>query len=127
MGEGVVVEHRLRLPVRVRDDVAHRSQRRSLHLDFPVREQGHQLGLVSRLAEPGKAAEVALELAERIARNAPLAVAASKQIMRQTRGLNEEEAWALQGPYAGKVFTSEDAREGPRAFAEKREPKWTGR
>jgi enoyl-CoA hydratase len=113
-----------RLPARVPYGVA---MEMALTSDPITAEQGHQLGLVSRLAEPGKAAEVALELAERIARNAPLAVAASKQIMRQTRGLNEEEAWALQGPYAGKVFTSEDAREGPRAFAEKREPKWTGR
>jgi enoyl-CoA hydratase len=54
-------------------------------------------------------------------------VAASKQIIRQTRGLTEEESWALQGPHLGKVFRSEDAKEGPRAFAEKREPKWTGR
>ena len=42
-------------------------------------------------------------------------------------GLTEEEGWAVQGPFSGKVFTSEDAREGPRAFAEKREPKWQGR
>ena len=90
-------------------------------------EQAHEAGLVARLAEPGKALDVALELAERIAKNAPLAVAASKQIMRQTRGLTEEESWAAQGPFAGKVFTSEDAKEGPRAFAEKREPNWSGR
>jgi enoyl-CoA hydratase/carnithine racemase len=70
---------------------------------------------------------VALELAERIARNAPLAVAASKQIIRASRGVTEEDAWKLQGPQLGKVFTSADAKEGPRAFAEKREPKWTGR
>jgi enoyl-CoA hydratase len=113
-----------RLPERVPYGVA---MEMALTSDPITAERGHELGLVARLAEPGKAAEVALELAERIARNAPLAVAASKQIVRQTRGLSEDDAWALQGPLVAKVFTSEDAREGPRAFAEKRAPKWTGR
>ncbi len=68
-----------------------------------------------------------LPVAERIAQHAPLAVAASKQIVRQTRGLTEEDAWTLQSPHAAKVFTSQDAKEGPRAFAEKRPPHWTGK
>jgi enoyl-CoA hydratase len=113
-----------RLPARVPYGVA---MEMALTSDPITAEQAHELGLVSRLAETGKAADVALELAERIARNAPLAVVASKQIMRQSRGLTEEDAWAMQGPFAGRVFASEDAKEGPRAFAEKREPKWTGR
>jgi enoyl-CoA hydratase len=113
-----------RLPNRIPYGVA---MEMALTSDPITAEEGRELGLVTRLAEPGKAAEVALELAERIAKNAPLAVAASKQIIRQTRGLTEEESWALQGPILGKVFTSEDAKEGPRAFAEKREPRWTGR
>jgi enoyl-CoA hydratase len=113
-----------RLPARVPYGVA---MEMALTSDPILAEQAHELGLVSRLAEPGKAAEVALELAERIAQNAPLAVAASKQIIRKTRGLTEEDSWAVQGPLVGKVFTSEDAKEGPRAFAEKRPPKWTGR
>jgi enoyl-CoA hydratase len=113
-----------RLPARVPYGVA---MEMALTSDPITAEHAHELGLVSRLAESGKAAEVALELAGRIARNAPLAVAASKQIMRQTRGLNEEESWSTQGPLMRQVFTSEDAKEGPRAFAEKREPKWTGR
>jgi len=90
-------------------------------------EEGKELGLVARLAEPGEAVKDALALAERIAKNAPLAVAASKQVIRDSRGMTEEEAWKMQGPLLGKVFTSEDAKEGPRAFAEKREPKWSGR
>jgi enoyl-CoA hydratase len=90
-------------------------------------EQAHEYGLVSRLAEPGKAADVAIELAERIARNAPLAVASSKQLIRETAGRTEEAFWEYQQPLARQVFTSEDAKEGPRAFAEKRRPKWSGR
>ena len=113
-----------RLPNRIPYGVA---MEMALTSDPITAEQGHEIGLVTRLSEPGQAAAVALELAERIARNAPLAVAASKQIIRQTRGLTEEESWAMQGPLVGKVFTSADAKEGPRAFAEKREPKWTGR
>jgi enoyl-CoA hydratase len=113
-----------RLPQRVPYGVA---MEMALTSDPILAEQAHELGLVARLSEPGKAAETALELAARIAKNAPLSVAASKQIMRATRGMTEEEAWATQGPYVAKVFTSEDAKEGPRAFAEKREPNWTGR
>jgi enoyl-CoA hydratase len=112
-----------RLPTRIPYGVA---MEMALTSDPITAERGHDLGLVSRLAEPGRAAEVALGLAGRISENAPLGVAASKQIMRQTRGVSEEDAWALQGPLMGKVFTSDDAREGPRAFAEKREPRWTG-
>jgi enoyl-CoA hydratase len=90
-------------------------------------DEAYELGLVARLAEPGQALEVAIELAERIAKNAPLAVAASKQVIRGSVGLTEEEAWKLQAPLSGKVFGSEDAKEGATAFAQKREPNWKGR
>ncbi|MCL4683576.1 crotonase/enoyl-CoA hydratase family protein [Myxococcota bacterium] len=113
-----------RLPARVPYGVA---MEMALTSDPISAEQAHELGLVARLAEPGQAAEVAFELAERIARNAPLAVAVSKQVIRQSQGLTENEAWKLQAPLAARVFGSEDAKEGPRAFAEKRAPNWTGR
>ena len=113
-----------RLPERIPYGVA---MEMALTSDPITSDEAHELGLVCRLADPGQAVEVALELASRIARNAPLAVAASKQILRGTRGLSEEDAWKVQGPHTAKVFTSEDAKEGPRAFAEKREPSWTGR
>jgi enoyl-CoA hydratase len=90
-------------------------------------ERAHQFGLVSRLAEPGGAVEAAMALAERIARNAPLSVAATKTIIKGTRGMTESEAWAFQRPFVAQVFSSEDAKEGPRAFAEKRPPNWSGR
>jgi enoyl-CoA hydratase len=85
------------------------------------------LGLVARVAEPGGAVETAMELAGRVARNAPLAVAASKELIRSAQGATEAEFWKIQDPRRAEVFASDDAKEGPRAFAEKREPDWTGR
>lgn len=89
-------------------------------------EEAEALGLVSRLAEPGSAVDVAVELAERIARNAPLAVAASKRIVRAAPGASEAELFAIQGELYAAVFRSNDAKEGPAAFAEKRDPQWSG-
>jgi len=89
-------------------------------------EEAADHGLVSRLTEPGEALSAALVLAERIARNAPLAVAASKQLIRATQGATEEELWKIQRPHMATVWKSNDAKEGPRAFAEKRPPEWTG-
>ena len=89
-------------------------------------EQAHELGFVARLTEPGKALDAAVALAERIARNAPLSVAASKRLIRASVGRTEAEFWELQKPEVPGVFGSDDAREGPRAFAEKRSPNWSG-
>ena len=89
-------------------------------------EEAADHGLVSRLTAPGGALGEALALAERIARNAPLAVAASKQLIRATQGATEEELWKIQRPHMATVWKSDDAKEGPRAFAEKRPPEWTG-
>jgi enoyl-CoA hydratase len=90
-------------------------------------ERGHQLGLVNRLAEPGEALDVALELAAAIVKNGPLALIASKEIVRNAPDWTEAEAWEKQGAIAGPVMVSEDAREGAIAFAEKRDPVWKGR
>ena len=113
----------LRLPDRLPYAVA---MEMALTADPIPAERAHAFGLVSRLAEPGKAVDVAMELAERIARNAPLSVAASKTIIKATRGMTETEAWEFQKPFMAKVFSSNDAKEGPRAFAEKRSPNWSG-
>ena len=72
------------------------------------------------------ALDAAIELATRIAKNAPLSVAASKQLIVDSFGRTEEEFWAHQVPSMRDVFASNDAKEGPRAFAEKRAPKWSG-
>ncbi len=89
-------------------------------------ERAFELGLIARLASPGEALGVALDLALVIAKNAPLSVAVSKQLIVDSYGRTEEEFWAHQGPESGKIFASKDAQEGARAFAEKREPEWTG-
>ncbi len=68
----------------------------------------------------------AVALAERIARNAPLSTAASKLLIRETSGRTEAEFWDFQADHVKAVFASKDAKEGPSAFAEKREPNWSG-
>src|SRR5699024_8300084 len=90
-------------------------------------ERAHGLGLVNHLAEDGGALAAALELAEKIAANGPLAVAATKQIVAPAGEWSAGEAFAKQLEIAGPVFASEAAQEGPRAFAEKRAPVWKGR
>ncbi|MBW2716348.1 MAG: crotonase/enoyl-CoA hydratase family protein [Deltaproteobacteria bacterium] len=90
-------------------------------------EKAHEYGLVSRICEPGDAVTCALELAELISKNAPLAVATSKQIIRATQGRTEAELWELQAPLGAKVIGSEDAKEGPLAFIQKRAPNWQGK
>jgi len=90
-------------------------------------ERGHGLGLVNRIAEPGAALETALELAGAIVANGPLAVAATKRVLTEAPAWPIEQAWLRQAEIAGPVFTSDDAREGAVAFAEKRAPVWRGR
>jgi enoyl-CoA hydratase len=114
----------LRLPNRLPYGVA---MEMALTADPITAEQAQAYGLVARVAPKGEALRVALELAERIARNAPLGVAASKQLMRAGRGVTEDEFWVIQDPLTRTVFLSEDAKEGPRAFAEKRAPQWSGK
>jgi enoyl-CoA hydratase len=113
-----------RLPQRLPYGVA---MEMAITADPITAEQAHEYGLVTRLAEPGQAVDVALGLAERIARNAPLAVATSKRLVKASVGCTEEEFWAFQKPLIPGVFGSGDAKEGPRAFAEKRAPVWSGR
>ena len=89
-------------------------------------QRAADLGLVNRLAEPGQALDAALGLAAEIAKNGPLALAVSKEILDLQAAWTEDEFWQKQMEYGQKVFTSKDAIEGATAFAEKREPVWTG-
>jgi enoyl-CoA hydratase len=78
------------------------------------------------LAEPGAALDAAIALAEKIAANGPLAVAATKRIIVESRGWSPDTMFAEQNKLLAPVFTSNDAKEGAIAFAEKRAPQWTG-
>lgn len=90
-------------------------------------ERAAQLGLVNRLTPEGGALDGAVALAATIAANGPLAVAVTKQIARSASDWTQAEGWVKQDELMAPVFSSEDAREGATAFAEKRAPVWTGR
>lgn len=89
--------------------------------------RAEQLGLVNHLTEPGEALTQALELAHRIARNAPLAITAVKRVLNERTAFRDTDALREQDPYVTPVLASMDAKEGARAFAEKRSPHWQGR
>ncbi|OLL73455.1 Enoyl-CoA hydratase [Pseudonocardia sp. Ae168_Ps1] len=89
--------------------------------------QGHDLGLVNRIAPAGEALKVARELAGEIAGNAPLALRAAKTLVDASADWPAEEAFTRQSPHTDLVRSSEDAAEGAKAFVEKRRPVWTGR
>jgi enoyl-CoA hydratase/carnithine racemase len=85
------------------------------------------LGLINKVVPADRLRDEALALATAIVENAPLAVRASKRIIKQAGELTEAEAWALSNAEVPAIFGSADAMEGPTAFAEKRKPNWTGK
>jgi enoyl-CoA hydratase/carnithine racemase len=84
------------------------------------------LGLINQVVAPADVLDAALELAERIARNGPLALRATKQVVHKA-STDLERAKVLAAEWQPKIFGSEDAKEGATAFIEKRDPVWKGR
>mgnify|MGYP000441927017 FL=1 len=93
--------------------------------EFVSAQRAYEMGLINRIVD-GVALDGALQLAEAISANGPLAVAASKQVIREQQDWSQAEQWKNQYALTAKVFTSSDAREGAAAFAQKRAPNWTG-
>jgi len=90
-------------------------------------EEAHRIGLVNQVVSPGKLMEMAEEFAGKIAENGPLAVRKIKETVLKALGRPVNEGYALEDEAARVIMGSEDAREGPRAFAEKRPPRYVGR
>jgi enoyl-CoA hydratase len=114
----------MRLPARIPRTIA---MELALTGDPMSAADAHRWGLVNHLTPAGGALEGARELAARIGANGPLAVRASKQVIVASPDWSSAEMWERQGEILGPVLSSEDAREGAAAFAEKRAPVWRGR
>ena len=93
---------------------------------FPAK-RAFEYGLVNRLVAAGQAVTEARRLAQTIAGNGPLSVAASKRVMVESQDWSAEQMWEKQAALTEHIFTSDDAREGSAAFAEKRKPVWQGK
>jgi enoyl-CoA hydratase len=113
----------IRLPKRIPLAVAYEMALTAEPIDA---HRAYELGLVNRVVPGEKVLDEAVALAERIAKNAPLAVRTSKYVMKKSRELSEEECWLLNTEAFGIIGRSSDAMEGAVAFAEKREPNWQG-
>jgi len=85
-------------------------------------DEALQYGLVGHVVDDGQALAKGLEIAQQIAANGPLAVEAVLRTLRETEGMTEREALDHEFAYGQAVFATEDAKEGPRAFKEKRPP-----
>src|ERR1700690_3720589 len=106
----------IRLPKRIPLAVAYEM---ALTADPIDAARAYELGLVNRVVPGDRVLDEAIALAERIAKNAPLAVRISKDVMKRSRELSEEECWELNTESFGVIGRSADALEGAIAFAEK--------
>jgi enoyl-CoA hydratase len=90
-------------------------------------QRAYEIGLVNRVAEPGQLMETALDLANEILAGAPLSVRAARDTVMISTEMGRSAALQAARHAAERCYHSEDAQEGPKAFAEKRPPRWTGR
>ncbi len=114
----------IRLPKRVPITIAYELALTGDPIDAA---RAYELGLVNQVVPGAELVDAALALAERIAKNAPLAVRTSKSVMKQAAELNEADSWVVNNEAFGMIGRSADAMEGAIAFAEKREPNWQGK
>jgi enoyl-CoA hydratase len=91
---------------------------------FPA-QRALELGLLNEVVEPDRLMDTARDWARRILANGPLAVRATKESVVRGMSGTLREAYKIESEISGIVFQSNDAKEGPKAFAEKREPRWT--
>jgi len=113
----------LRLPRRIPQNLA---MEYALTGEFFSASDGQRFGLVNRVTPEGGALDGAIELAERITANAPLSIAATKEVIAASADWTADDMWQKQQEIMQPVFGSADAREGASAFAEKRAPVWRG-
>jgi enoyl-CoA hydratase len=113
----------LRLPRRIPQNLA---MEYALTGEFFSATDAQRFGLVNRVTPEGRALDGAVELAERITANAPLSIAATKEVIAASGDWTAEDMWEKQQEILQPIFGSADAREGASAFAEKRAPVWRG-
>jgi enoyl-CoA hydratase len=90
-------------------------------------KRAYEMGLLNEVCRPADLMERALDYAHRITANGPLAVRKTKESVLRGLATDMEEAYEIESEISGEVFSSEDAKEGPKAFAEKRTPNWQNR
>lgn len=95
--------------------------------DLVDAQEAWRIGLVNEVVEPEAVLPRAREIADKLAQNGPFALRKIKEAVWRTSGLPLAESHEIENQLSGEVMGSEDAREGPRAFLEKREPRWVGR